>query len=393
MSDDIKVAVVKYPDRENYVMRYTDPITGKHVARSTKTHIMRDAERAAAKWEDELRTGRYKPKSRITWEEFRTKFEDQKGASLADGTADIQCAVFNHVESIINPKLLANLTAPVLSDFQTKLRDLKLSEPTIAGHLRHLRAVLSWAVSQGFLPAVPSIEMPKRAKGIGKDMRGRPITTEEYERMLEAVPQVRKREPDKWKRLLKGLWLSGLRLGEALALSWELDSPIGVHLAGKFPKLRIWAEGEKAHEDRLLPITPDFAEFLLSTPEAERQGLVFAITGPEGLPLSTKRASRYISAIGEKAKVIVNKADGKFASAHDLRRAFGTRWSKKVMPATLQKLMRHSAIETTLKHYVDQDADDIAADLWAMENKSNKVGNKAKKATQGKLPAKPEASA
>lgn len=29
--EDIKVHVTKYPDRDNYVMRYADPITGKRV--------------------------------------------------------------------------------------------------------------------------------------------------------------------------------------------------------------------------------------------------------------------------------------------------------------------------------------------------------------------------
>jgi integrase len=71
-----------------------------------------------------------------------------------------------------------------------------------------------------------------------------------------------------------------------------------------------------------------------------------------------------VSAIGEKAGVVVNKPDGKFASAHDLRRAFGTRWASRVKPATLQLLMRHESIETTLKYYVAQNADDIATELW-----------------------------
>ena len=71
-----------------------------------------------------------------------------------------------------------------------------------------------------------------------------------------------------------------------------------------------------------------------------------------------------MSKIGEAAGVIVNKAEGKFASAHDLRRSFGTRWARRVMPAVLQRLMRHAAIETTLRYYVDLDADELAADLW-----------------------------
>jgi integrase len=78
-----------------------------------------------------------------------------------------------------------------------------------------------------------------------------------------------------------------------------------------------------------------------------------------------KGVSRVVSEIGERAGVVVNKDQGKFASCHDLRRSFGTRWASKVKPATLQLLMRHSSIETTLRYYVAQDADDVARELWS----------------------------
>ena len=61
---------------------------------------------------------------------------------------------------------------------------------------------------------------------------------------------------------------------------------------------------------------------------------------------------------------------GKFASSYDFRRSFGTRWAAKVMPAMLKTLMRHASVETTMKYYVDQQADDVAAQLWAIEGKS-----------------------
>lgn len=40
------------------------------------------------------------------------------------------------------------------------------------------------------------------------------------------------------------------------------------------------------------------------------------------------------------------------------------------MPAVLQKLMRHSAIQTSMGYYVDLDADDLAADLWRKQEKA-----------------------
>jgi len=53
-----------------------------------------------------------------------------------------------------------------------------------------------------------------------------------------------------------------------------------------------------------------------------------------------------------KAGVVVNKTDGMFACAHDLRRSFGTLWSRRVKPITLMRLMRHESVQTAMKFYV-----------------------------------------
>jgi integrase len=228
----------------------------------------------------------------------------------------------------------------------------KTKDPTEAAK----KAALSWAESMGLIHKRPRIDMPQRAKG-AKMMHGRPITTEEYERMLAAADKSRPHDADQWKRYMTGLWLSGLRLEESLVLSWNQDSPFCVCLSGRFPTIRIYAEAEKGHKDRLLPMTPDFAEWLLATPEAERHGRVFALAKRKtGGPLTLESTSRIITRIGEKAGVVVNretkwvneevtdpgtgKPTGekkrvrrevpKFASAHDFRRAFGTRWAPRV---------------------------------------------------------------
>ncbi|MBC8290618.1 MAG: site-specific integrase, partial [Planctomycetes bacterium] len=80
--------------------------------------------------------------------------------------------------------------------------------------------------------------------------------------------------------------------------------------------------------------------------------------------LTPNSVGRVISSLGRKAGIFVDKSQDKFATAHDLRRSFGTRWSKRVKSAVLQKLMRHTDIKTTMDYYVDQDADDLASDFW-----------------------------
>lgn len=85
--------------------------------------------------------------------------------------------------------------------------------------------------------------------------------------------------------------------------------------------------------------------------------------------------------VGERARVVtdpnatrerVNKKTGevtivpRHATAHDLRRSFGTRWSQKVMPRVLMQLMRHTSITTTMKYYVENNADSVAEELWGL---------------------------
>jgi hypothetical protein len=57
------------------------------------------------------------------------------------------------------------------------------------------------------------------------------------------------------------------------------------------------------------------------------------------------------------------------------RRAFGLRWSSKLMPADLQQRTRHEDIGTTMKYYVGQNAEAVADAVWA--SVGNSRGNTA----------------
>ncbi len=71
-----------------------------------------------------------------------------------------------------------------------------------------------------------------------------------------------------------------------------------------------------------------------------------------------------------------------YAGAHDLRRSLGFRWSRLLMPAELQELMRHEEISTTMRYYVGNNADETAKKLWS--GKSNILGNRGPKRRKSK---------
>ena len=118
-----------------------------------------------------------------------------------------------------------------------------------------------------------------------------------------------------------------------------------------------------------VPLVKEFADIL----EGERDGYVFNPQAISGQRASFDWVVRIVSAIGEAAGIVVdwNEA-GKpvYASAHDLRRSFGSRWAKRVMPPVLKLLMRHSSVVTTLNFYVDQNADEAANAAWEAAEKA-----------------------
>ena len=150
---------------------------------------------------------------------------------------------------------------------------------------------------------------------------------------------VREAASVQWQHHLRGLWTSGLRLGESLDLWWDRED----RLFPVFPRsgrsmFRVPGELEKGHDDRLLPIAPGFALILVRVPEAQRVGPVFKLDGRVGR-LGANEVSKIVSRIGKAAGVRVyvspkNPGKVKYASAHDLRRAFGERWTARLMPAS-----------------------------------------------------------
>lgn len=341
----IRVLIRQKGDRSKLHLYFVDPATGREVSKSAGTSDRSQAERAAGLWEQEL--AGYRGPANDGWKFFRDRFRGEHLATLADKTQDCYATALDAYQRLMDPGVLSDVTASNLSMFQSKLLGEGLSLATVASYLTHLRAALNWAEVIGMAKA-PHVLIPKQDSR--QFMKGRPITPREYAKMLKACPDPALR------RMIELLWFSGLRLSEALRLSWDAP-PIIARLAAKpYPLLVYHASGHKARRDEVVPMTPDLAAWLRKA--KARRGLVAPVS------LGTMpRVSEAISDVGRAAGVIVDDS-GKPASAHDLRRSFGTRWAQKVMPAVLKVLMRHADISTTLKYYVGISVTDAGRALW-----------------------------
>lgn len=370
MADEIYVIVLKRARDRFYYLRFKCPITGERIEKSSGETTEKAARKSAGEWQAELLAGGGKSSS-AKWQDFRMRYEDGKAFGLRATTGDKISSMFNVVENMMKPDNVRRINPQWLTTLQRRLLDAGREPATVESICRHLKAALNWAREQGIIQQVPRFPKLNKVRTV-KQMKGRPITAEEFERMLLTVDKTLKhRQQASFKFLLNGLWLSGLRLGEALSLTWDQWADgIRVDMSGKYVKLLIPLEAEKGGQDRTYPVTPDFSAFLRSVPPDDRVGLVFNPVMHRGVCHRIDTVSKAIVGIGEAAQIKVDEKNKQavFASAHDLRRAFGFRWSRKVNAMVLKELMRHASVTTTEKFYVGIQADETAAMLAGLES-------------------------
>ncbi len=318
------------------------------------------------------------PNSRIrkldgNWDDYLEYFRQNHLSGLSAGYGNVLVPIVGKFQESTRVRFLQDINAPVIRRWITTLQAEGLATATLHSYWGHLSSFLRLAVEDGILKSVPKIRLPKIDR---RSMsKGRALSGEEFDRILAAADQVRPVQAEHWRYLLRGLWFAGLRIGEAYRLSWDA-SDFCVDLDRKFPAFVIQSAGQKNRKAQTLPMAPEFAELLRETPTRRRSGKVFRFLSESGNALSQETTERVISEIGETANVKVSSK--KTATAHDLRRSFGSRWALRVMPQVLQQLMRHADIQTTMRFYVDLKSDDLGEIIYKTEAQNSTTAEKSK---------------
>lgn len=363
----IRVKIRQKGDREHLLLYYVDPFSGRERSRSAETANRKEAERAAAKWEAELLE--FHGEHGDGWDAFKQRFSDEHLAFKATKTRSSYHTAFNVFEDFSKVKRLSQVTNSMMSLFAAELLKEDRPHTTVKSYLTHLLGAFRWAERIGLMKKAPNVRMPPTGKQ--SHSRGRPLSSREFGKMLKACRTIHGKQAGPWRYLLKLLWYSGLRIGEVAQLSWDMP-PLVVRLDAKpYPLIVIDSEGQKSRADEASPIAPDFAAWLSRVPPNERSGFLVTVLNGSGKRYPSDKLSDEISRIGAEAKIEVKRLKKKggavqikYASAHDLRRTFATRWAMKVRPMTLQRMMRHKDLSTTLRFYVGLSVEDVGAELW-----------------------------
>lgn len=314
----------------------------------------------------------------MDWESFREEYRRLHLSMVRDSTAFHAASRLDLAERILKPKTLGDVSeSAALHDLQARFlageqsrRKKPRSAYTVRGYMNSVLAALNWANLQGWLPNAPKIRKIKTPKQ--KVMKGRPITEQEFQLMLDSVEDVvGEAAAESWSYILRGLWESVLRIEELMHVSWDKPGTIRPSWRnGQPPILQIPAALQKNDTEEDIPLLPWFEKVLFETPEDCRIGWVF---NPESLQLRLGRKVRHhrpqaewvgkvIGRIGKTAGIVVEDADEKtgrpvkYVTAHDLRRSCGERLREAgVPPLVICRVMRHSSWETTRRHYAPGD--------------------------------------
>ena len=381
------------PAGRPYQVRYYCPIAKREIRLSVGSRDEGDAQRLKSEVEARLLLElEINPKREeivgpeMEWDNFREQYRVLHLATVRDRTAKHSESRLDLAERILKPKKLKDMAEPAaLQKLQAQLlagaesrRKKPRSAHTVRGHMNSVLAALNWAHLEGWLPNAPKVRKIKASKQ--KTMKGRPITEDEFQRMLASAAEVVGEEvASSWHYVLRGLWASALRLEELMHVSWDLPGTIRpVWSESGFPVLEIPAAMQKNDTDECIPLLPAFGHLLLETPEENRAGWVFeplSLQHRIGRKVRHQRPSaewvgKVISRIGTQAEIVVDAEDKrtgrsvKYASAHDLRRSCGERLRNAgVPPLVICRVMRHSSWETTRRHYAPGDVQNDAAVL------------------------------
>ena len=295
----------------------------------------------------------------ISWADFRLRYQTEHLVALSDGSRSAWTTAANHLERLLNPRRLAEIDKGALSKFRGKLAAEELAGNSVATYVRTIRAAIGWAYDMDLVTELPRLRIRKGLKR-KSGMRSRPITGEEFDRIIAAAESERPNDYIVWQDFLRGLWHSSLRVDELRRLSWDSRSELSIDESGQYPMIRMFAEGHKSGRDCFQPITPEFWE-LISKTGRSRSGYVFPLPARKGDQMTAKRVIRVISDIGKAAGVITDPTTGKTATSHDIgRRAALTRLSKVLTMSQTQQWARHSDPRTTSQFYLRDEANALA---------------------------------
>ena len=335
-----------------YAVRFVKPdgTKGQRAARTLK-----EARELRAALNADVHRGEYRELSRTTFHDYATEwartYQGRTGRGVRVNTlAEYRRDLELHAIPFFGRRRLTEVEPRDVKRFARHLADAGLAPATVRNVMAPVRALLATAVEEGLIRSNPAAGLRLPGRKAGPEERVKALSEQELAALLAAAP-------DGWPRLfLRFLADTGLRIGEAIALTWQR-----VDLAERRVKVRERLyRGEldapkSSYGRREVPLSPGLASALrahrLASPFSQDGDLVFATrTGTPHRPENLRRRLLVPAAL---AAGLVDENGKPWPGFHTLRHTCASRLFRAGVDAKrVQLILGHHSPAFTLATYV-----------------------------------------
>jgi integrase len=299
-------------DKNGYVLKFYCPIRRKRIRKNTGTRDRREARRVLRECRERLLNGLYAssdgaitiqhekagqsvpetPKGTCseTWESCYDKYRKHQEkhtrvGSMADMVSRLAIAErifegFHDDRGRPTPILVRDCMTLVMMEY---LQDRLLAgdegrydyraSTTVNSLTKTVMAFVRFCATRGWIDSVPGLQM----LNIEDAMKGRPITGEEFDRMIEATPRVVGLDSaESWQFALRIIWETGFRVGDLMDFNWSDERhirPIWTMRANQSSTIAI-PSTQKNRKTQQIPMTPGLEQLLEGMPQSQRNGWI-----------------------------------------------------------------------------------------------------------------------
>ena len=198
---------------------------------------------------------------KLRYEDLRASllldYANKQNKSLAVWHGQQSISGLRHLDKFFAGVLVSRINTDLIQKFIASRLSEGASRPTVNRSLALLRRALNLARQHGKIQVTPHFPMLRE-----NPARQGFVTNEQFGLLLEALPE-------SLRPLVTFLFYCGVRLGEALQITWsQVDLIQGL--------IRLEGDQTKSREARILPLPDQLLDYLRSVSSEARVGQVFA---------------------------------------------------------------------------------------------------------------------
>lgn len=335
---------------------------GKRYSKSFKTR--KEAEYFAEKIQEEVRCGKVRRVTKMTLKGYYHEHKQLMEGNVARRTLSLHLSSMELLADAVGwNKYLVKITVRDIERLRSDRFKAGIAPATSNKELKTLRRIFNLAIVRGYLPTgtnpcsgLPMLKVGSKRKNYIKPQEFRAI----YSQASDTL----------WKALLTTFYTCGLRLREALNLTWQdiaFDEGM-LHVTRRKSEGFVQAWTPKDHQLRTIPL-PEQAVSLLTAWQCvapEQCPYVFMDHGRWQYYKRQVQRRRWckdqdlVNNILRRFKTLCRRAGVKQYTIHDIRRSCITNWAKRLPIHVVKELAGHSDIKTTQEYYLSIQPEDIA---------------------------------